>query len=53
MQILDEKAPDWSGNKVGMAPFILGTALVVIAYFLPGGILGGYRQLKAKLTRSP
>jgi len=53
VQILDEKAPDWSGNKVGMAPFILGTALVVIAYFLPGGILGGYRQLKAKLTRSP
>lgn len=51
VQILEEKAPEWSDGRVGMAPFILGTALVVIAYFLPGGLLGGYRQLKAKLSR--
>ncbi len=52
VQILDEKAPEWSSGRVGMAPFILGAALVVIVYFLPGGILGGFRTLKAKLSRS-
>lgn len=53
VQILIDKAPEWSSGRVGMAPFILGAALIVIAYFLPGGLLGGLRSLKHKLSRSP
>jgi len=53
VQYLDDKAPEWSGNKVGMAPFILGAVLVAIVYLLPGGLLGGLRQLVARLRRPP
>jgi branched-chain amino acid transport system permease protein len=49
VQVLDEKAPEWGGDRVGLAPFILGVALIVIVYFLPGGILGGIRQAWAKV----
>lgn len=49
VQILDTKAPEWGNERVGLAAFILGVALVVIVYVLPGGILGGLRQLSARI----
>lgn len=56
VEYLLDKAPEWSGGRVGMAPFILGSALVVIVYVLPGGIAGGVKQLativKRRLVRS-
>ncbi len=52
VQILIDKAPEWSSGRVGMAPFILGAALILIVYFLPGGLLGGFRSLRHKLSRS-
>ena len=52
VQVLIDKAPEWSSGRVGMAPFILGAALILIVYFLPGGLLGGFRTLRHKLSRS-
>ena len=49
VQILDTKAPEWGNDRVGLAAFILGVALVAIVYVLPGGILGGLRQLSARI----
>ena len=49
VQLLDDKAPDWGGGRVGLAPFILGFALVAIVYLLPDGVLGGSRRLLARL----
>lgn len=51
VQYLIDEAPGWSDGRVGMAPFILGTALVIIVYFLPGGIVGGWRQLRHRFSR--
>lgn len=48
VQVLEDKAPEWGGDRVGLAPFILGVGLVLIVYFLPGGILGGFRQVRAR-----
>ena len=35
-----------------MAPALLGGALMVVIYVMPGGFVGGFRQLRARLTRA-
>lgn len=52
VQILLDKAPDWSEGRAGMAPFILGAALVALLFLMPDGIFGGIRRVRARLRRS-
>lgn len=51
VQILLDKAPDWSDGRAGLAPFILGAALVALLFVMPDGIFGGVRRLRGRLQR--
>lgn len=48
VQVLLDKAPE---GRAGLAPFILGAALVALLFVMPDGVFGGGRRLLARLRR--
>lgn len=48
VQILLDEAPE---GRAGLAPFILGAALVALLFVMPDGLFGGARRLVARLRR--